>query len=750
MKNPVSLLPLLILLCQYLPAVAQPLKLVTHRTSSYRIVIPAAATETERRAAELLQQGIEKVSGCRLPLATDESPRGKSEICVGFTNRSGKEAAPESFSDPDGFRICTRGKRLLITGGSHKGVYYGVVDLLEKQLGCLMLAPGLESFPGREDIRIPRPDYQDAPANRLRIVNGRFSGNAAYKEWMRLDETNEVFADRYYVHTFNRLVPWQTWFGTHPEYFALMNGKRIIDQLCMSEPRVLELVVQQLKEEMALQPDRKVWSVSQNDNFSYCQCDRCKAVIAEEGAPSGPLLRFVNQVASRFPDQTISTLAYQFSRAAPALTRPADNVQIVLCTIELNRSRSIESDPGSSSFVKDMADWGKLTDNLYLWDYTIDFANSVSPFPNLHVLQPNLQYFTRSGARQHFQQTNTMHGNEMAELKSFLIARLLWNPDVNTDSVKTLFLNRYYEEAAPYIRAYLDRLESELIRSGDWLDIYGSPVHHRNSFLSQENTDQYNRLFDQAEASVSGKPEILQRVKVCRLPLQFALMEIGKNDMFGPRGWYSETGSHFVLRPEMKATLEDFYRCCQHDSIRYLNESGLTAESYYDATLRFIDVQTEGNLAFRKTTEARPAPAAKYSGGELSVLTNGVQGADSYKVHWLGWECQDFSLTLDLERSSDFTYIRLGSLWDPKSWILHPARVSCMVSPDGIRWMPAGVQDVPGDQQKENVIREYIFRGNFSGMRYVRFYVTDTKYLPSWHPSAGGKSWVFVDEIVIR
>ncbi len=134
----------------------------------------------------------------------------------------------------------------------------------------------------------------------------------------------------------------------------------------------------------------------------------------------------------------------------------------------------------------------------------------------------------------------------------------------------------------------------------------------------------------------------------------------------------------------------------------------------------------------------------------MAVLTNGVQGADSYKVHWLGWEGKDFQLTLDLGEKRSFHTISIGSLWDPKSWILHPSRVTCMVSPDGITWDKAGSSEVTGLQQKENITRDYVFEGDFSNMQFIRYYITGTKTLPSWHPSAGGLSWVFLDEIVIK
>ena len=117
----------------------------------------------------------------------------------------------------------------------------------------------------------------------------------------------------YYVHTFNRLVPWQEYFATHPEYYAELNGKRIIDQLCLSNPEVLKLTIAKLKEAILAEPEKKYWSVSQNDNFSYCQCENCKKIIAEEKSPAGPVIRFVNEVAKHFPDKIISTLAYQYS-----------------------------------------------------------------------------------------------------------------------------------------------------------------------------------------------------------------------------------------------------------------------------------------------------------------------------------------------------------------------------------------------------------------------------------------------------
>ncbi len=118
-----------------------------------------------------------------------------------------------------------------------------------------------------------------------------------------------------------------------------------------------------------------------------------------------------------FPDKIISTLAYQYTRSAPKNVKPLPNVNIMLCSIECNRSMPIAKDPSSASFVKDIKDWTKLTGNILIWDYVVQFRNYISPFPNLRVLQPNLEFFADNGCRLMFQQGSGAALSEFVELR---------------------------------------------------------------------------------------------------------------------------------------------------------------------------------------------------------------------------------------------------------------------------------------------------------------------------------------------
>ncbi len=727
------------------------LQLVTNGKSNYSIVIPAAETETEKQAAQVMQEYISRVSGALLPVINDAIKPKSKEIIIGNTNRY-KE---KNNLEEDGYHISTVNGKLIVTGGFGKGVMNGVVSFLEDYLGCRKFSPDAEYVPSNKTIAVGTINDKQVPYNIIRVINGKFPYDSSYKNWRKLhtiaDKWNDGEWRGYYVHTFNRLVPSSEYFQSHPEYFSLVNGKRIhYGQLCLSNPAVFEIAVKQLKEDILAHPNIKYWSVSQNDNYDYCQCSECKKNDDVDGGPTGSVIQFVNKVAALFPDKIITTLAYQYTRKAPLHTKPAKNVMITLCTIELNRSLPIEQDSTSASFVSDIKAWSKISSNIMLWDYEIQFTNYLCPFPLFHTLQPNIQFFNKYGVRAQFQQCNITKGAEFAELKAYLLSKLLWSPNADANAIIDDFMKGYYKQAAPFLKSYFTLLHCEAAKSKQRLDIYGSPVWNAKTFLSPELIARYYQLFDKAEAAVKDDAVLLQHVKIARLPVQYADMEIAKTQMFAENGWYKIENGKYILKPERKQLLEDFYAVCKQNNIVELNEHGLTADIFYHSTLRFIDVQVEGNLAFQKKVTGSVAPAEQYTGTGFSMLTNGVKGTDDYKINWLGWEGKDIVLTLDLEKETDIKQIIISALQSTKSWIVFPAKIECLISSDGINFTLCGEQAIDSNYQVPQEIKDFVFDPNNKTARFIRFNVAGTKELPAWHNYHGNKSWVFIDEIIVR
>ena len=623
-------------------------------------------------------------------------------------------------------------------------------ELLE-QLGCRQYTAEVQYIPQTKKLKLPKLDDVQVPVIQYRDVLYTDAKKENYRDWHRLDvplpgEQREEWG--YWCHSFFDLVDPEIYFKKHPEYFAEVNGMRIPStQLCTTNPEVIQIVVDRLKEEMALKPQAKYWSVSQEDTYGWCSCESCKAINDKEETPMGAILYLVNQVADSFPDKVISTLAYEYSRRPPRYMKPRSNVNIMLCSIECNRSMAITDDPSSADFKAEVLAWDEISDNILVWDYVIQFKHLVSPFPNFHVLQPNLQFFANHGGIAEFQQGNREIGGEFAELRAYLIAKLLWNPDADVNALTTDFLHGYYGAAAPFIQTYLDTMTEALLASGERLDIFGNPVVAQTSYLTPELMQQYERLFDQAEEAVSNDHSLLERVQICRMPIQYARLEQAKADPFAPQGWFKEDGDQWVKSTELLQVLESFTEVANRQGVSRVHEWDTTVDEYYAETMDFTDFDPSANKAFRAQIEGTQ-PNEKYAHNGLSDLTNGITGTADWNNHWLGYEGKDLEYIITLDQVQAIESVETSFIQDAGSWIFYPQLVQAFVSADGESYKPLS-QQVILPQRQAPKIKTVTLTGKSKG-KYVKLMVKTVKQCPEWHIGVGNASWTFMDEIIVR
>jgi len=192
---------------------------VDHGRPAATIEIPEGAGDAERRAAEILRSSVLKMSGVDLPVRTALEPGLPGVVAIGFPRENLPPVLVSSLPSlrHDGFAIATSAGNLYIAGGGGKGVVYGVVHLLEKYFGCRRYSPSAEVFPKRNDLALGCTFEVENPANDVRIVYGEFALDPDYRDWMRLHVQDDLYGAGYYVHTFQKLLPWQTYFAAHPE-----------------------------------------------------------------------------------------------------------------------------------------------------------------------------------------------------------------------------------------------------------------------------------------------------------------------------------------------------------------------------------------------------------------------------------------------------------------------------------------------------------------------------------------------------
>ena len=491
------------------PADGQDLIIVQNGQTNWAIALPADATAPVRHGAEELQKHLELMSGARLPIveASAAKPASAIKLCVDQT--IGAEA----------FRIRTVPGGIEIRGDDRRGLLYGCYGLLEDVLGCRWYTAKIHKIPRESTIGVGPIDITQKPAFEYRepfyweafdrdwAVRNRVNGNS-----QRLDDAvgGKVMYGPF-VHTFNALVPPGRYFAAHPEYFSMVNGKRMngYHQLCLTNPDVLKISIEKVRQWIKENPKATIFSVSQNDTDGHCQCAACKAVEAEEGAPSGVVLRFVNAVADAvakdYPHVLIDTLAYQWTEKPPRLVRPRPNVRIRLAPIGACIAHPLDGCERNKTPLANLLSWAKITDQLYIWHYSTNFAHFLQPLPDLDEIAGTIPLFKKQGVVGIFYEGDMVGGGggEMSELKAYLMAKLMWDPRRDPKAIIDEFVTGVFGPAAPQIKTWLDLLHKPARQSDVHARIYDPPT---SPYLTDDLLVAGTRLFDAAESAAKDDP----------------------------------------------------------------------------------------------------------------------------------------------------------------------------------------------------------------------------------------------------
>ena len=145
-------------------------------------------------------------------------------------------------------------------------------------------------------------------------------------------------------------------------------------------------------------------------------------------------------------------------------------------------------------------------------------------------------------------------------------------------------------------------------------------------------------------------------------------------------------------------------------------------------------------------------PYRKYTGGGDFALTNGIRGSKSYDDgNWQGFEFDDLDAVIDLGTIESISRITVSFLQNTNSWIFFPTNIQYAISEDGNKYTIIGEYEIPlAGEHRDVSISEITLEPSQTRARYIRVYAKNAGLCPDWHIGKGGKTWVFVDEIVVE
>lgn len=487
MKKIVSLILAAMMLVAFVPAVSAAEGDMIIDGNTGVCVLPDAG-ESGNYAAERLIALLSEALG--------ENPvRGDNAANVIYVGPYGGELAD------NGYVIRADGGNLYIEGTGVRGTLHGVYRFLEDFCGLKFYADNCRVLPAAESITVPADtdiryepffeytdtDWESPRDKEYSIANGLTGGT--YRSLSKAQGGTVNYLGNFCHTLTNSLCAAGTYFDSHPEYFALRDGKRIPRQLCLTNEDTLRIVTEEVLAMLARGHDAdasvQIVSLTQNDNYDYCECDKCKAFEKAHGnVRSATMINFVNQVADAvaeagYDNIAIDTFAYQYTRQAPTGIVPRPNVIVRLCTIEGCFAHALDdkSCKQNADIMKDLDDWSKICNRIYIWDYTTNYAHTCCVFPDFGVIQKNIQVFYEHNVKGIYEEGNYYMSScdaEFGDLRSYLISKCLQDPYCDYDAEINGFMEAFYGAGWRNIRKAYDLYVANAGNISGHLSIYQS------------------------------------------------------------------------------------------------------------------------------------------------------------------------------------------------------------------------------------------------------------------------------------
>lgn len=698
-------------------------------------IVPTS--ENTQQAARVLKYYLDKAFAKPFEITAESKQESNaSQIILSIS-------ATEKLK-PNEFKIKSDSKSIYLIAPNQKYLRYAVFTLLEIW--------EFRKFTASETY-IPKVTQLTFAKNTQKIHQPSFDYRALFypdcydedfREWHKLDWQVDDFG--IWGHSFSVLVPAKEYFKTNPKLFALYEGERNTESLCMSNDTVVELVEKKMVQIISEKPNAQFYSVSQNDDVVYCECTQCKALNKKYGGPQGSFYYFLNKIAAHFPKTKITTLAYLHTFKPPVNLKIEPNIYTIFCPIELNRAKAITSE-NAPSFVNTLENWSVTSPHLFLWDYTVQFSNYMSPFPNFESFQGNYKLFKKNKVKGLFVQGYSDISGDFSELRQYLLAKLMWNTDIDIEAVTADFLRGFYGKAAPFVGKYLNLLETNQKKSNAYLDIYSSPVDARNTFLTPEAMDQYDQLLEQASGTVENDSVLSSRIQKLRLALEYVYFEQAKFYGKNQHGMFIvNSKGEKTVREGLTERVLKFSKACNQFGIYELSEGGLSPDNYYKEWLE-ICKNTVMHLGEDLKVNFISLPSDEFKGKGSYGLVDGNRGYKDFNINWIGWYENNPEIEIETKKL-DFNILKLNFLNDQRHWIFLPKKIKIYGFKDQ-KWhlvQEKNCDNLTEDFEITTKSWEFEYQ-SFSSFAKIKIVVENQTEVPNWRKRKNKKPMVMLDEI---
>lgn len=513
------------------------------------IFVRAGAGAPEQFAAEELRQYLGRATGAELMVREGVPPAGQPAIVVALTAAAGELGltltAAEQALGAEGLARRTDGDRLLILGGGPRGVVYSAYDFLES-LGYRWYWPGELGEVTPKLARLSVADvnrvFEPSFARRHAMGGGDDPADAAWNRevidwlvknhqnfWLHSPPDDPEFVRRRggtltkvgSGHNWQHIIPAATWFDQHPEYFALVKGKRIRNgQLCLTNPEVLRRLREFALDgarKMAENPDILFVDLTQNDGDDWCQCPECRKIDDRDRATHADILLWaLNPIAEAaaavYPKALLHTYVYAGAANPPDWIKPAANLHCEQTNYCYNYGASFLRPGGpQEKFKRNFDAWTELATVRGIYEY-FGFYNWLEALPvTLYRLADEVGYYHRHKVHGFYSENQQRWSTN--HLLYYAFSRLWWDHTTDVPAMLEEFFRLFYGPAEKPMRDFYLALETsggpDRYLSGNEFDLYG--------LYPKAVRDTCRASLEAARKAAAGDPLVTARIAFVEL-----------------------------------------------------------------------------------------------------------------------------------------------------------------------------------------------------------------------------------------
>lgn len=429
-------------------------------------------------------------------------------------------------------------------------------------------------------------------------------------------------------HNLSKIIP----HNADSSIYAMVNGKRNKNQFSFSSSKLIEIFDEYVRNNFGDGSSHGYhFMIMPQDNQLVCTCDDCKKLGNTEQNATPAVSFFIKEMANRFPHHKFFTSAYHTTQEPPKEFL-GKNTGVFLSSINLKKGVNLDKNqPETTRFLENLKKWKDLTENIYLWDYSSNFDDYLTPIPVLYSLQEQLKFYNKHGINGIFLNASGYDYSPFDDLKTFVAGELMKNINSNIDTLIEVYLKKQYPKSHSLLADYYISLERDFAALKKPYNMYGGINEILKTYL---NPDDFIVFYDKLASKLkqTGFDEI-ERKKLDKLytALSFTRLQIAYNHPFKKYGCVEKKKDGISLKPEISHFLVELKNHFHYDNLSKYKEASGNLNDYIHFWEEIIQQKTYQNLLLLE----KPIYVLVGNINGVKYLNNGLPAYENDYHH--GW-----------------------------------------------------------------------------------------------------------------